>query len=114
MFQILTIRQQILNALDKVIGAGVKGVDKQLVITETRDRLFAEFPATSIALTPSAGLDEMAKASGYIKLEPWQVVVCRSTVERALARMESTPDREDSADDVRDYDDLTMALGGTR
>lgn len=108
----LTIRQQISSALDKVLGTGVRGVDRQLVITETRDRLFAEFPATSVALTPSAGLDEMAKAGGYIKLEPWQVVVCRSTVERALARMESTPDREDSPTDVQDYDDLTAALGG--
>lgn len=73
MIQILTIRQQILSALQRVYDS--MGFDELLSADRIEKELLAAFHPTAFATTPTDGFDEMALKLGYIKLEPEQVVV---------------------------------------
>jgi hypothetical protein len=60
------------------------GFDDPLDLDRMEKELLAEFAPTAFALTPSDGFHEIARANGYVKLEPGQVVVNESTHSLAM------------------------------
>jgi hypothetical protein len=73
MFQIVTIRQQILAVLQRVYDS--MGFNDPFPADRIEKELMAEFSATAVATTPSADFDVLAKEMGYVRLQPGQVVV---------------------------------------
>ena len=73
MIQTVTIRQQILAALQRVYDS--MAFDDQLSADRVEKELFAEFSPTAFALTPADGLDEISKAAGYVKLADDEMIV---------------------------------------
>lgn len=90
MIQILTIRQQILSALQRVYDS--MGFDELLSADRIEKELLAAFHPTAFATTPTDGFDEMALKLGYIKLEPGQCVVQAELLEAVIADMRNDCD----------------------
>ena len=77
MIQTVTIRQQILQALQRVYDS--MGFDDPLDLDRMEKELLAEFAPTAFALTPSDGFHEIALANGYVKLAHDEIIAKRGT-----------------------------------
>lgn len=77
MIQTVTIRMQILEALERIKDRITSGDPLSLELVEKE--LFAEFSPTAYALTPADGFYENAEVTCYFKLESSEVTIKRAT-----------------------------------
>lgn len=68
MIQVVTIRQQIDQALERIPNLDT------FLLNQVRAELHREFDASAIALTPAAAFDEIAVKMGYVKRVPTHIL----------------------------------------
>jgi hypothetical protein len=103
----MTIRQQILAALQRVYDD--MGFDDQLSADRVEKELFAAFPPTAIALTPSLGFDDLARQMGYVKGDDYEALKTKiKTLQDEIVEWKCASGLETSAGDPAGVTPKTM------